>query len=1086
MNGSADTVLLRLAAAPRLCLPGRPPLTLPDLDGALLAWLAVEGATPRERLAALLWPESAADAARNALRQRLFRLRRLAGRDLVTGSAQLALAPGVAHDLAGGAESVLGTLQLPGLAEFEAWLEQQRARGQGERRRQLEARIERLESDGDLAAALPLARQLVLDEPHSEDAHRRLMRLHYLRGDRAAALLAFDRCEAVLKDEVGARPGEATLALLQIIEASAPPAAPTAAAQVPVSLLRPPQLVGRDDELALLRRARDVGDIALVIGEAGIGKSRLLQTVAASRTALASARPGDALVPYASLARLLATLLARSPAAFDAELRRRLAPVLPALAPQAPATPDRSALDRPLAALLQRLTGELDGIVLDDLHFADTASVELLHGVLAAPREARRGPPWCMGLRPPEAGSAQQKLLVALASTGPCATVQLQPLSVAAVARLVDTLRLPGVDGATLAPALRRHSGGNPLFVLESLKMAWSQGALQPGAAPATTLPAPRTLSQLIGQQLARLSPGAMMLARLAAVAGPDFSLPLAEQVLAQSALALADPWHELEAGRVLVGLGFAHDLIHEAVLAGVPALIARHLHGQVAQRLEAAQGEPARIAAHWIAAGERERALPGLRAAAQRAHAALRETEHIDFLLRAADIAEDSGRLDDAFDCVAAAVNSHMNTIRQASGYPLLDRLDRLARSPAQQALAWGSRAWYSAQLADVDTAIRFGQRAFALASTLPDQRLAAMVRQRLGAALGAAGRLDEGLTQMQAALPMLASSPHADERAEFHGNVAVLFDNVGLFDDAARHRQQAIDATRELGDHAHQVGLWANHAASRLRVGDVADASDAVQQAGRLIAAYELRGSTVGFVAVLRVQVARAEGRYDEAFAAAEDARRELQASNPTRLPVVALYEGLVWLDLGQPARARQAWLGCEDALPPHLEARRQLLLARVARLLGLDTAAHGAAARHAAPAQGWPEVSLLVQIEQAAGDEDDRALAELQARALADGLPGAALAAWLRRRDVDAAHDAAAMLARAGRYAAPLDYRAAAWHQAARLLDAAGDRIRAGQASADGRRWVEAAEAHVAPALRDGFRRRNPVNATLLGLA
>ena len=84
-------------------------------------------------------------------------------------------------------------------------------------------------------------------------------------------------------------------------------------------------------------------------------------------------------------------------------------------------------------------------------------------------------------------------------------------------------------------------------------------------------------------------------------------------------------------------------------------------------------------------------------------------------------------------------------------------------------------------------------------------------------------------------------------------------------------------------------------------------AHAEGHVQQAGRLIAAYELRGSTVGFVAVLRLQVTRAEGRYDEAFAAAEDARRELQESNPTRLPVVALYEGLVWLDLGQPARAR-----------------------------------------------------------------------------------------------------------------------------------------------------------------------------------
>ena len=66
---------LQLTAAPSLHASGRT-LALATPDALLLAWLALEGPTPRERLATLLWPDSNAEAARNALRQRLFRLRK--------------------------------------------------------------------------------------------------------------------------------------------------------------------------------------------------------------------------------------------------------------------------------------------------------------------------------------------------------------------------------------------------------------------------------------------------------------------------------------------------------------------------------------------------------------------------------------------------------------------------------------------------------------------------------------------------------------------------------------------------------------------------------------------------------------------------------------------------------------------------------------------------------------------------------------------------------------------------------------------------------------------------------------------------
>ena len=98
--GSSPTTL-RLALAPQCQTPDGHWVALATLDALLLAWLALQGATPRERLAELLWTGSDPAAARNALRQRLFRLRKQAGRDLVSGSVLLALTLEVTHDLDG-------------------------------------------------------------------------------------------------------------------------------------------------------------------------------------------------------------------------------------------------------------------------------------------------------------------------------------------------------------------------------------------------------------------------------------------------------------------------------------------------------------------------------------------------------------------------------------------------------------------------------------------------------------------------------------------------------------------------------------------------------------------------------------------------------------------------------------------------------------------------------------------------------------------------------------------------------------------------------------------------------------------------
>ncbi|HEU0203388.1 MAG TPA: hypothetical protein VFR86_23515 [Burkholderiaceae bacterium] len=177
---------------------------------------------------------------------------------------------------------------------------------------------------------------------------------------------------------------------------------------------------------------------------------------------------------------------------------------------------------------------------------------------------------------------------------------------------------MPGVVGARLAAPLARHTGGNPLFVLETLKQAVFADGFKDGR-----LPRPLGVIEAIERRLVGLTTSAQSLVQVAAVAGADSSVQLAEAVLGTTVLALAEAWREPESAQLIDGDAFVHDLVHEAVLGWVPQPIRRHLCGAVAGFLAARNGDPGRIADLWLAAGDDEHAAPALTAAAEAARRA-------------------------------------------------------------------------------------------------------------------------------------------------------------------------------------------------------------------------------------------------------------------------------------------------------------------------------------------------------------------------------------------------------------------------------------------------------------------------------
>src|SRR5512147_1724248 len=102
--------------------------------------------------------------------------------------------------------------------------------------------------------------------------------------------------------------------------------------------MRPPRLIGRADEADALVRAWAEQRAFVLLGEGGIGKTRLLQDFAAAPGLVltVAARPGDRGIPYAVLARLLRAVRPHGPQPVDASRREALALVLPELGPAAP------------------------------------------------------------------------------------------------------------------------------------------------------------------------------------------------------------------------------------------------------------------------------------------------------------------------------------------------------------------------------------------------------------------------------------------------------------------------------------------------------------------------------------------------------------------------------------------------------------------------------------------------------------------------------------------------------------------------------------------------------------------------------
>ena len=351
------------------------------------------------------------------------------------------------------------------------------------------------------------------------------------------------------------------------------------------------ELVGRQRQLRETRKLIDAalagsGGFVVVTGEAGIGKTRLVDELTGTLAAL-TLRGMSWNDPGTPPFWPWTTVLRDCAAALGLEIGDDLAPIFGRA--EVIDEPDHQLrlrlFERVAAFLTAAAASRPIVIVLEDLHFADAASLDLLRFLATSQRD--KAIAFVGTYRYPDLDPGLPLADVLTEVLRGARSVPLLGLEEAEVGDLIHATTGHAPDGQ-LAARVRDHTGGNPLFVVEFAKLLASQASTD-----VERFPIPSTVQQVIVHRLGYISGDTLDVLAQASVVGQVFTLPVLAQVMSEPRGRIADLLDEaVKAGLVQplpapAGFGFMHALIHDVLYAGVPIGIRRTRHRLVAEAIE-------------------------------------------------------------------------------------------------------------------------------------------------------------------------------------------------------------------------------------------------------------------------------------------------------------------------------------------------------------------------------------------------------------------------------------------------------------------------------------------------------------------
>lgn len=699
--------------------------------------------------------------------------------------------------------------------------------------------------------ALKWARKLTACDPWDEEAARLKMTIEALAGNRASALATYQALATKLQRELATQPMPETMALYSDILHNHLPRKKTLPEQV---------FISRERELAQLAAlfqplSRKHGAMAFISGEAGVGKTSLLQEALrrfvendGEKAPLlfwghcqpsAGRAPLRPYAPWKQIFTAVSPLLARNPD-IPPEWLNHLLPLLPEfslLRPGllAPSQPDAAQLRAALRQTITFLAAERPlALVIEDAHWADPASLELLTDLADA----------CQSLpllvlithRPGDAPLALLETRRTLRRQRCAHEILLQPFTAEESRLLLENL----LGREAITPALQneiaQYTQGLPLLLCEAAESLQKAKETSQRSLP--------TLREAIRMRMEQLPHEALQMLEAAAVLGFSFSNRELESLLAWQDAAYAATLDTLQTHRFLLDsrsseqddYTFSHKLIHQIILESIPAARALTLHQQAARALEQVHagqaGFAAEIAAHYQAA---QQAIPAARY----------------WLVHAQELGDLA-----AFDQAEEAIQRALDLIKQFSS--------REARElTAQAALLRGVLAHYRGQAAQ---ALPRLENALAACREFPALYANALARQA-----HALYTCDRYLEAAQAAAQSLEiaralQEPSALVRALNIRGIAALM--LGQNRQASQDLQEALSLEQALAQPSVQTVQSLNHLGTALVfVQEYAQAIETLHQTIELAHQGGLKRLESAALTMLG-QIALNQGRYDEAI--------------------------------------------------------------------------------------------------------------------------------------------------------------------------------------------------------------------------
>jgi len=904
------------------------PLPASAIARSLLAYLLFhrDSIHPRSMLAGLFWPDHPEERARRALSQAVWTIRRSlpalieANSETIAISSQATLWVDVVEferlvrphlEISPPASAAYPDLQEAGHLYrgdlltniYDDWTLLERERLRSLYQSALEALILLEKAGGQYPQALEHALALVGCDPLRESGQREVMRLYHLLGRSDAALRQYALCQRALRDELDIEPEPETVSLAQEIarrgginvapylpEALAP-SQPLALRQgYPVSVA----LVGRKLERAeLLTHVEAViagrGGVVLLEGEAGVGKTRLLQEIArdaewrGAQVLWGRGHELEAAYPFEPFTEALESGL--SPLRVE-QLRQVVDTVwLQVLAPLLPSLRRASVDFQPLPSLnpaqekmrlLEALTRFLAGwsqtvpliLFLEDLHWADEATLDLLPALTNRldslsvllvgtyrGEEARSRPTLWEKIEALDRSGIRQRLALG----------RLKEDASSELIRLTLELKAPA---PLFEQRIHRETDGNPLFVIETLRALHDEELLKQDekgdwhtpwdeiTADYTELTLPPAVERAIARRLDALPAPLRRTLNLAAVIGKQVDFNLLRLCTPFEPVVLLDALGDLVRRNFLLETPnaylFSHDKIRQVVYTTIAASERIRLQCKVGECLESLHPDQAEALAHHFEAGQAwEKAVTYHLRAGEKASAlyAFQEaTLHYGCILSILDEHAPFGEqpstqrweMETRFEVLTRRQKLFWMLGQVENEKADLEALTALAESlgdPVHRLAALNRKALFLTEtLDDYEAGRGAAEAALYMSREHADQHSEATALDILGRLCYATDRYEEAVRSFQEALSIWQALGEMAELPQVHIRLGRTFKIMGRLAESRREFETALDSARSNGNTLDEMYAYTNLAILSRVQGDYQAAIGYNQQALRV----------------------------------------------------------------------------------------------------------------------------------------------------------------------------------------------------------------------------------------------------------